>query len=40
MIGFGEEYWVYSIMILYMIYGSSFAYEIARKRFPYDDDVI
>jgi hypothetical protein len=39
MIGLGEGYWVYSIIILYIIYGTCFTLEIARKRFPYDDDV-
>lgn len=39
MIGLGEGNWVYSIIILYMVYGTCFAFEIARRRFPYDDDV-
>ena len=40
MIGPGEWYWVYGIMILYLVYSIFFTYEIARKRFPSDDDVI
>ena len=40
MIGLGEGYWVYSIIILYNVYGTCFALEITRKRFPYDDDII
>ena len=27
-------------MILYLVYSIFFTYEIARKRFPSDDDVI
>ena len=40
MIGPGEWYWVYGIMILYLVYSIAFTYEIARKRFPSDDDII
>ena len=40
MIGPGEYYWVYGIIILYLVYSIFFTYEIARKRFPSDDDVI
>ena len=39
-IGPGEWYWVYGIMILYLIYSIFFNYEIARKRFPSDEDII
>jgi hypothetical protein len=30
MIGLGEWYWVYGIMILYLVYSIFFTYEIAR----------
>jgi len=40
MIGLGEWYWIYGIMILYLVYSIFFNYEIARKRFPSDGDVL
>ena len=39
-IGPGEWYWVYGIIILYLVYSIFFTYEIAKKKFPSDDDVI
>mmetsp|Transcript_25040 Transcript_25040/g.38848 ORF Transcript_25040/g.38848 Transcript_25040/m.38848 type:complete len:519 (+) Transcript_25040:941-2497(+) len=40
MIGLGSKYWIYGYMILYMIYALAFAFQIARNRFPFEDDVV
>lgn len=40
MVSFGEGYWVYGYMILYIMYATAFVYLIAKKFFPLQGEII
>ena len=40
MVALGAGRWIYGYMILYLLYGLVFAYQIARNRFPFEGDVV
>ena len=37
---FGEYYWLYGCMILYMLYGFVFVFKIAKLFYPLDSEVV
>jgi hypothetical protein len=39
-IAFGEGYWVYGFMILYLVYALFFVFLIARISFPFEYDIL
>jgi len=40
MVALGANHWIYGYMILYLMYGLVFAYQVARNRFPFEGDVV
>lgn len=40
MVFMGQDYWVYGYVLLYLLYGLVFVFQIARNRFPFEDDVV
>ncbi len=40
LIAFGEGYWVYGFMILYLVYALFFVFLIARISFPFEYDIL
>ena len=39
-VSFGQNYFIYGYMLLYIMYSIAFVYQIARNRFPYEGDVV
>jgi len=39
-VSFGEGYWIYGYMCLYICYSVTFGWLIAKKHFPFEGDVI
>ena len=39
MIAFGEGYFIYGYMVLYVFYASWFAASIAKQQFPFEGEV-
>lgn len=37
---FGDGYWVYGYMILYILYATAFAFLIAKKYYPLEGEII
>ena len=37
---FGQYYWLYGCMLLYICYAAVFAYKIAKKLYPLESEVI
>lgn len=40
MVSLGQDFWIYGYVILYVLYGLVFVFQIARNRFPFEDDVV
>jgi len=39
-VAFGEGYWIYGYMVLYILYATVFGWLIAKKHFPFEGDVV
>ena len=40
LIAFGEGYWVYGFMILYLVYAVFFIFLITKISFPFEYDIL
>ena len=40
LICFGQGYWIYGAMILYLAYGFTFVLKIASKMFPLENEIV
>lgn len=40
MVVFGEGFWIYGYMVLYVLYAVVFYWLIAKARFPFEGDVV
>lgn len=40
MVALGEGFWLYGIMMLYVVYAGFFAFQMSKKMFPLDHEII
>lgn len=40
MVAFGEGYWLYGYMVLYVVYSFAFMLTIAKNRFPFEGEIV
>lgn len=40
MIAYGDGFWIYGYMILFVVYACALSYLIAKNRYPFEGDVV